>query len=330
MKISAIIPAYNSENTITRCITSIMNQSYNDFEVIVINDGSTDSTLNILQKLIRDDDRFILINQNNKGVSEARNEGLQIVSGDFITFIDSDDVILVNYFSDLIADYQSRSNLDMVWQEVTKIYKDEENGSPKKKLNYINAKDFKVLFKEKKISLRGNPVAKLFRTAVVKHHNLKFIPSLTYNEDKIFVLEYIYNCEGDILFSNTSNYNYYIHKNSLSHSLLLPDEYWKPYQYFKRLIEEKFQLDHNKADFSILYENFKIYLHMYINAIFLHERGNEKEYIDRFNSDDWNIYKNISVNRSSLIRQIFDFFFFRRQYTILRLFSRIYLKRMFK
>jgi glycosyltransferase involved in cell wall biosynthesis len=330
MKISAIVPVYNSEKTVIRCITSIKSQSYKDFEVILVNDGSTDNSLNILKEWIKDDSRFSLIDQNNKGVSEARNSGLKLVTGKFITFIDSDDEILVDYFTDLIADYLSHPSIDLVWQGMIKVFNNGVCNVSKQKVNCFKANDYLGLFRDAGITLKGNPVAKLFRTDIIFKQNLKFIPSLSYNEDKIFVLEYIYSCKGYILLSNISNYKYYIHTGSLSHSLLMPDEYWKPYKYFKHLIHDKFQIDYQKTDYNILYENFKIYLHMYVNSVFFHQNGNEKEYINRLNEEDWSIYKIISKTKSSAYRKAFDFFLINNQLIILRFFSKIYLKRKFK
>ena len=92
-KISVIVPVYNTEDYLERCIRSIMNQTYKNLEIIVVNDGSTDDSLNILESLREEDNRIIIINQENMGVSKARNKGLDYATGEFITFVDSDDFI---------------------------------------------------------------------------------------------------------------------------------------------------------------------------------------------------------------------------------------------
>ena len=97
MKVSIIIPAYNAAKYIKRCITSLLNQTYKKIEIIVINDGSTDNTL----EMIKDFD-IKIINQNNSGVSCARNKGLQIATGDYITFVDSDDYVENDYIENVI------------------------------------------------------------------------------------------------------------------------------------------------------------------------------------------------------------------------------------
>ena len=93
MFFSIIIPVYNAEKYIKNCIQSIQKQTFDNFECILINDGSTDNSLNILNDIAETDSRFIIINKKNEGVSSARNQGLSKASGDFIIFIDSDDFI---------------------------------------------------------------------------------------------------------------------------------------------------------------------------------------------------------------------------------------------
>jgi len=90
-KISIIIPAYNVQNYIKQCLDSIVNQTYQNLEIIIVNDGSTDDTLSIIEKYAQNDKRFLVINQKNQGVSVSRNVALNNVSGQYIVFVDSDD-----------------------------------------------------------------------------------------------------------------------------------------------------------------------------------------------------------------------------------------------
>tara|TARA_R100001369_G_scaffold24135_1_gene44439 strand:+ start:1086 stop:2078 length:993 start_codon:yes stop_codon:yes gene_type:complete len=330
MQISIIIPVYNSENTIERCIKSVQKQSYQNFETIIINDGSKDDSLNAIQKLIKNEEQFSVINQPNQGVSTARNKGLERATGKFITFLDSDDEMAEEYLAELIADYLSKADTDLVCQGIIKIFSNKRIVVAQEKSRCFKANDYRGLFKDAKISLKGNPVSKLFKSEIISQYNLRFKTDITYNEDKIFVLEYIYNCKGQILFSSISNYKYYINSGSLSHSILRPDDYWRPYQYFKNLLKNKFQINYKSLDFEIIYDNFKKYLHMYVNAVLVHESNNIKDYFVRFNKEDWEIYKYISVYKSSSLRRIFDFLFLREKVIILRLFSKMYLKRKFK
>lgn len=91
--ISIIIPVYNVEDYLERCLDSIIHQSYKNIEIIVINDGSTDSSLKILEKYALKNSRIIIVNQENKGLSGARNIGVEKAIGDYIWFVDGDDFI---------------------------------------------------------------------------------------------------------------------------------------------------------------------------------------------------------------------------------------------
>ena len=92
-KISIIIPVYNTEQYLEQCIDSILNQTLKDIEIILINDGSTDKSYNILKKYEKKDSRIVVINQKNKGQGEARNIGIKIAKAPYIAFVDSDDFI---------------------------------------------------------------------------------------------------------------------------------------------------------------------------------------------------------------------------------------------
>lgn len=98
--VSVIIPVYNGERTIKRCVNSVLAQSYKDFELILVDDGSTDGTSILLDSF--DDSRVVVAHKVNGGVSSARNHGLDIAKGEYISFIDADDVVEENYLYNLM------------------------------------------------------------------------------------------------------------------------------------------------------------------------------------------------------------------------------------
>ena len=100
--VSVIIPAYNIERYISRCLDSIMAQTYNNLEIIVIDDGSKDQTAEILDDYQKRDSRIIVVHKENGGVSSARNNGLDIATGDYISFVDGDDLIESNMYEILV------------------------------------------------------------------------------------------------------------------------------------------------------------------------------------------------------------------------------------
>lgn len=111
--ISIIIPIYNVEKYLSKCIESLVGQTYKDIEIILINDGSPDHCLSICEQYSKKDNRIIVINQENKGVSAARNAGLKIAKGEYIGFIDPDDWIAVDMYEGLHSVIK-QSDVDMV------------------------------------------------------------------------------------------------------------------------------------------------------------------------------------------------------------------------
>ena len=123
LKVSVIIPAYNAENDIEHCIESIISQTYKNTEIIIVNDGSKDNTKKILEKLNNKYENIIIINQKNNGVSASRNAGINMASGDYLMFVDSDDFLeniaiehlLKNKENDLVlANYKKYYNADKI------------------------------------------------------------------------------------------------------------------------------------------------------------------------------------------------------------------------
>ena len=124
--VSVLIPAYNAETALAKCLESVISQSFSDFEVIIINDGSKDNTLKIASEFSIKDQRINVYSQENKGVSAARNKALEIAKGEFICWIDSDDYVDSNYLQLLVKgieeDFGSSvmviQNLNFIIQEM--------------------------------------------------------------------------------------------------------------------------------------------------------------------------------------------------------------------
>ena len=112
MMISIIVPVYNSEKYIDRCLDSILNQTYKDLEIVLVNDGSNDQSLKILENYALRDTRIKVVNQENKGVAAARNTGLDNATGDYILYVDSDDWIENNMVERMV---ELSANADIVF-----------------------------------------------------------------------------------------------------------------------------------------------------------------------------------------------------------------------
>ncbi len=114
MKLSIIIPAYNVGNTLKRCLESVLGQNIDDCEIILVDDGSTDKSAQICDEAAAKDNRIKVIHQTNQGLSEARNSGLNVAKGEYITFVDSDDYLAADTYQPLIDRLDSDKSIDFI------------------------------------------------------------------------------------------------------------------------------------------------------------------------------------------------------------------------
>lgn len=205
-KISVIIPAYNAEEFIEVAIHSILNQSYKNIELLIVNDGSTDETLSVIRKY-EYDRRVSIIDQNNSGVSEARNKALDVATGAYCMFLDSDDWIgtdVVEHMVRAICDL-SRKNPGkelLLAQNCTFI--DEDKNKKENRISKINrGLNQRVLSSESALLEVGTSKyilqsvwAKMFSLSVIKKHNLRFNIELSNGEDGLFVFQYLNKADG--------------------------------------------------------------------------------------------------------------------------------------
>ncbi|MBF0713852.1 glycosyltransferase family 2 protein [Gemella sp. GH3] len=216
--ISVIIPCYNCEHSIRNCYNSILNQSYKNIEIIFVNDGSTDNTLSIIKEIEKENKKnhikIQIINQDNKGVSNARNSGLEMVNGKYISFIDSDDYVDANFFSTLIEQFDYNEFVDM---SVVGVLKSSEKLLKKDdKIIILNKEEFleNVFFNKQ---VKGYTWNKLFKNSLIKENNIKFKEDITIMEDLEFCINYLQFCN---LFSisNKQLYHYIIEESSAMNS----------------------------------------------------------------------------------------------------------------
>ena len=228
--VSVIVPVYNSANYLHRCIDSILKQSYRDIEVILIDDGSTDRSGEICDGYARDDSRVRALHTQNRGVSSARNTGLNSSKGSFIFFVDSDDFIETYAIHALIEGYR-QSHADLVVGAFNKI----KNGSTVSQIrdfshNQLLARaglieyTLSYLRNPRQCQLLMSTWAKLFRSAIIKNSNVMFKEELRTAEDVAFNFDYLKSVET-VYFINDIIYNHQKHGtyDSLSMKLVEGD-----------------------------------------------------------------------------------------------------------
>lgn len=150
IKVSVIIPVFNTEKYISKCLSSLVNQTLDDIEIICVNDGSTDNSLEIIEKIANNDARIKIINQEHKKQGAARNSGLKIAEGEYIGFVDSDDWIDLNYY-EMLYNTAKKYDADIALATNVRI----GNGKTKKRLEITEEKTAVTL--QEKIDI-GNQV----------------------------------------------------------------------------------------------------------------------------------------------------------------------------
>lgn len=211
--ISVIIPVYNSGELLKRLINNLLQQTYRDLEILLINDGSTDNTEQICKEIIEKDIRFQYFYQKNAGVSAARNYGIIKSRGEYIAFLDADDEIDNNYFEELLSVCQDTDiAICDVRIEDTSGKRISSFTLPKQILTSEEALNY--LFKRQNIN--SGPCAKLFRHSVVKQ--LRF-PDLKVYEDILFVMKAFANAHTIGITDNTA-YHYYQNEQSAMHNVV--------------------------------------------------------------------------------------------------------------
>lgn len=262
MEISIIVPVYNCEQYIDKCLNSLVKQTCSNIEILVINDGSTDKTSEIINRYAKEYSNLYVFHCKNQGVSAARNFGLSKAVGMYIGFVDADDFIDSNMYAKMLEMFR-RYNTDWIECGYYKVYK----GLPfcEQIPKFETALCYKDYFSEFCLAyIMQEPVIwnKLFKRSIIADHNISF--ALGASEDLVFCLEYA-------LYSNTIScinealYYYVQRENSIMHSCnnnVLILEIWLE-QFLKRICSNK--MYENRAG-SVIYEY--IYAKIIVGILF--------------------------------------------------------------
>ncbi len=201
-KVSIIVPIYNTEKYLKTCLDSIVNQTYKNLEVILVDDGSTDNSGKIIDEYAKKDSRIKAIHQKNAGQSAARNIGLKKATGDFISFIDSDDRVDKDFISELLAPYQNGNTSITVcgrhYEMLRQKYRKTVFISYIRPRRKHESKKAYILFLMTIDGRMYSAIDKIFRADIAK--KIKFNESINFSEDTNYVLDYLKKAPGEIKF----------------------------------------------------------------------------------------------------------------------------------
>lgn len=275
--ISFIVPCYNVDLYLEKCINSLLNQSYKNFEIIIINDGSEDSTLQIAKQMVQNDKRIILLNQMNQGVSEARNNGIRHSKGDYIIFIDPDDYVHKE-FSKALLDGLSQTRADLCVCGHTKVY---ENGSELK-----SSCSNEVFYNEKIIeqyfigesTLTVLTCDKLFKADIIRKNNIYFPKEVTSGQDQVFILNYLMYCKAVSTICN--NYYYYYQRIGSKSKRYEYDIFLKTI--IKLEIIKKILYTNNILNNYQRFYEIRLYMNLFSQGFLLYQYSDKKTFKKQF------------------------------------------------
>ena len=243
-KISIIIPAYNCETYIERCIKSLIEQEYENIEIIVVNDGSTDNTERTIKKLVELDKRIIYVYKENGGVSSARNAGINVASGDYVGFVDADDYVEPDMFSEMVKELgKSKSDIALIgyyqiafrdkkkilfpWDDELKIFDKTEIAN--RLIPPMLAK-----LKTERSSIFGAVWRALIKKEIAKE--IKFDENIAIAEDLLYLIDCLEESDS-VIAINKCLYNYI--KNDKSATNKYKPDYDKTNEYFRGEIQKR-------------------------------------------------------------------------------------------
>lgn len=223
--ISIIVPVYNAGIYIGRCIDSILSQTFTDFELIIINDGSTDNSECICRTKAETDSRIKCISQINSGASQARNTGLFAAKGTWIMFVDADDTLKPHAISLLVNFIKDNVDIAMAGYDTIRNGLASNNKQQIKNIVQSGSELMIQLFEPTDYPYMGYVWAKLFRNGIIRQFDIKFDRAIQYNEDRLFVFQYMMHCKKGA-YTNAPIYEYNEYDGNTMSAIEGPN-FWK-------------------------------------------------------------------------------------------------------
>lgn len=285
--ISVIVPIYNSEKYLHRCIDGILNQSFTDFELLLINDGSTDESGRICDDYAKKDSRVRVFHKPNGGVSSARNLGLDNVTGEWVVFVDSDDEVTDLYLYNLLL-HTKKMKVDLV---ISYAIMQDSLGNRVKEIYPENMVEdnYSSLFSFNELNWHTAPWSKLFKSTLCKE--LRFVEGMHLGEDLVFLYTYMLSCKSIFVSSDTDYIYNFENQISLTKRINKFETellgYKKVVEVVNKLVEEK-QLDDKIVELKLGWV-IAFYVGRVLNSLY---HNSKMSYIERLR-----IIKSLSIEQ---------------------------------
>lgn len=211
--VSVIVPVYNAEKYLARCIHSILGQSFSSFELLLVDDGSTDGSLHVCQEV--KDERIKVLHQSNEGVSSARNTGLDAACGEWVCFVDADDELLPGALQLLVNKTSEEVDLVMGGYEAYNECREVLFSVSERVEMVLNNDDALMqIYRPSYYKYLGYVASKLYRRSTIQMHNVRFASDIYYCEDALFLTTFMCASGKSVYFFTTPVYGYYVHDDS--------------------------------------------------------------------------------------------------------------------
>ena len=195
-KISVVVPIYNARRHIPSLIESICNQTYTNWELLLVDDGSLDDSLQVCQLYQQKDSRIKVLHQENQGPSAARNAGILAATGEWVTFVDADDSLLDCFLSSMVEMLHCKQDIDIVFAGYVVVENSQNSIYTYNTAVYCGFEAIKEVIAKTNILHRCCPWGKMFRRSVILEHNVLFDTQLAHSEDRLFVYDFLLHTNG--------------------------------------------------------------------------------------------------------------------------------------
>ena len=292
--VSIIVPVYNAERYLNRCIDSILSQTMTDFELILVDDGSKDNSGRICDEYAEKDARVRVFHKPNGGVSSARNLGLDNVTGNWITYVDADDRCSCKYLEHLLAKTDEGTDLILSYAVVCDSLGENAEVYPEYR---VDASNFERLFVDSDMHWHTSPWAKLYRASIIYENNLRFNEMMHIGEDADFLFSYMLITDKIYVSSDTDYYYTCDVSGSLTKRINTIDSEIASYRTIRCLVNRTIQQKNIKDNRAIDNLGWLVasYVRRVLNSLYYNDAKSYQR-IDLIKSLDIDIYLRYSKN----------------------------------